>query len=277
MSPTGDAKVPNRGAATVGPMCQRRGGSLLALTLGVGVVVMATLGASAPSTTAPANYRDALIARLAKEYGDPSLAASVVNGLNDDLVAKLQAKVPRAEVASSPFLAYRPPRVAAGRVDSVLVFAFGNRLAPDGSLVPGPTNDALAKVTRGFVAKHHVPVYAQTEIAHTLIAEGVKDVVSIDPVIGADGKIVYLSTAGVAAQTVSKAAAAGRKLGAVGVIGFADHAVRCVLTARAAGMTAAVPRGVVLPATYDPQSNQSWTRNRAAYLPTDLLGRIATL
>jgi len=255
----------------------RRGVSFLALTLGLGVVAVATLGATAPSTTAPVSYRDALVARLAAEYRDPSLAATVVTGLNDDLIAKLEAKVPRAEVVSSPFLAYRPPRVAGGRVGSVLVFAFGNRTAADGSLVPGPTNEALAKVTRGFVAKHHVPVYAQTEIARILIAEGVKDVVSIDPVIGADGKVVYLSTAGVAAQVVDKARAAGHELGTVGVIGFADHAVRCVLTARAAGMTAAVPKGVVLPATYDAQSSQSWTRSRAVYLPTDLIGRITTL
>ena len=74
-----------------------------------------------------------------------------------------------------------------------------------------------------------------------------KRVTSIDPVVGADGKVVYLSTAGVAEQVMSKAQAAGEPLGTVGVIGFADHVVRCVLTARAAGMTGAVPKGVEAP------------------------------
>ena len=35
--------------------------------------------------------------------------------------------------------------------------------------------------------------------------------------------------------------------------------------------------GVTLPKVYDPESNQSWTRTRAAYLPTDLIGRLTTL
>ncbi len=123
-----------------------------------------------------------------------------------------------------------------------------------------------------------MPVYAQTEIAKLLQAAGVEGVTSIDPVTDADGTVTYLSTAGVAEQVVSKAQAAGAKLGTVGVIGFSDHAVRCVLTARKAGMTdAAVPKGVTLPTVYDPESNQSWTRSRAAYLPTDLIGRLTTL
>ena len=110
-----------------------------------------------------------------------------------------------------------------------------------------------------------------------LQARGVKRVTSIDPVVGADGKVVYLSTAGVAEQVMRKAQEAGEPLGTVGVIGFADHVVRCVLTARAAGMTAAVPKGVGLPSVYDPQSSQSWTTNRASYLATDLIGRLTTL
>ena len=44
-----------------------------------------------------------------------------------------------------------------------------------------------------------------------------------------------------------------------------------------AAMDAAVPSGVTLPSTYDAQSGQTWTRDRAAYLPIDLVGRITTL
>ncbi len=127
------------------------------------------------------------------------------------------------------------------------------------------------------MAKHHVPVFAQTEIAGLLQADGVPDVTSIDPVVGADGKVVYLSTAGVAEQIMSKAQAEGVSLGRVGVLAFADHAVRSVLTVEGAGLHAAVPKGVRLPKTYDVESTQPWTRDRAAYLATDLAGRLATL
>ena len=92
---------------------------------------------------------------------------------------------------------------------------------------------------------------------------------------GPDGEVVYLSTAGVAEKAVGLAGEQGVDLGQVGVIGFADHAVRCVLTSRAAGMTdAAVPAGVDLPGEYDPASGQEWTRDREAYLLTDLQGRL---
>jgi len=180
-------------------------------------------------------------------------------------------------VATSPFLAYRSKRVPAREVDSVVVFEFGNRVGADGSVTSGPTNDALATATKRFVKRHPVPVFAQQAIAQQLQAQGVKRVTSIDPEIGPDGQLVYLSTAGVADQVVQKAQAAGVDLGTVGVIGFADHVVRCVLTAKAAGMTAAVPKGVTLPSEYDPESGQPWTRDRKSYLATDLAGRLATL
>ena len=233
--------------------------------------------ASTTTTTAPVDYANALTSRLAKEYGDAALAKTVVAGLDAGLLAQLEARVPLSDVATSPFLAYRPKRVPARAVDSVVVFAFGNRLAADGALTPGPTNEKLAAVTKRFVKQHRAPVFAQQEIAERLDAAGVKHVTSIDPIVGPDGKLVYLSTAGVAEQVLAKAHAAGVDLGTVGVIAFADHAVRSVLTAKAAGMKAAVPSGVVLPRTYDPESSQPWTRDRASYLATDLVGRLASL
>jgi len=246
--------------------------------IGLAMTVPSTAGAAEPAPTAPpSDYPAALTARLAKEYGDLTLAQQVVGGLDAGLLAKLEARVPLGQVATSPFLAYKPERVPARTVDSVVAFSFGNRTAADGTITAGPMNEALAASIAKFVKKHPVPVFAQQEIAQILQADGVKNVTSIDPMVGPDGQPVYLSTAGVAQQIVEKAAAAGTRLGTVGVIGFADHAVRCVLTARGATMDAAVPSGVVLPKTYDPQSGQPWTRDRAAYLPVDLIGRVTTL
>jgi hypothetical protein len=252
----------------------------IAVVMMVLAVTWSASGAVAATTTtaaAPVDYESALAARLAKEYGDAALARSVVEGLNADARAQLEARVPIARVATSPLLSYRPPRRPARTVDSLVAFSFGYRLAPDGAITPGPTNEKLAAVTEKFVEKHPVPVFAQWEIAQRLRADGVKHVTSIDPHVGSDGKVVYLSTAGVAAEVVDRARAAGVALGQVGVIAFGDHAVRSVLTAKAAGMKAAVPRGVELPTKYDVESGQPWTRDRASWLAVDLLGRLTTL
>jgi len=242
--------------------------AIVALAGLIGVAV-STAGAQTTTTTTP-SYGAALEARLAKEWQDPALAKEIVAGLGADTLASFAVKVPLAQVATSPFLAYRPARVPAKSVDSLIVYAFGNRVDAAGATTAGPTNEQLAKAVRGFVAKHKVPVFAQQEVAQFLT--GVPNVTSIDPVVGPDGKIVYLSTAGVADQAEQKGAT-----GTVGVVCFADHAGRCLLTTQKAGLTAGIPKGITLPATYDPQSGQPWTRDRKSYLQTDLVGRLATL
>jgi hypothetical protein len=200
------------------------------------------------STTAPATFADGLVARWTDELGDAALAQELVDGLGADGVAQFE---------------------------TLVVDAFGNRVAADGTLSPGPTNEALAHVVEDFVAEHPVLVFAQWEVADLLAENGVGDITSIDPDTGRDGEVVYLSTAGVAEKAVTLADQQGVDLGQVGVIAFADHAVRCVLTSEAAGMTgAAVPEGVDLPTEYDAESGQEWTRDRATYLLTDLQGRL---
>lgn len=255
---------------------------VLALGIVAAIVLTVTVppaaGAAEPSPTAPPlAYRAALTARLAKELRDPALAKQVVGGLDDDTLARFQQRVPQSEVRNSPLLAYRLRRMEAADVDSLVAFSFGNRVASDGTITAGPVNEHLAATIEKFVRRHPVPVFAQHEIAQILQADGVEHVTSIEPDVGPDGQPVYLSTAGVAEKIVAQSAAAEVALGDVGVIGFADHAVRTVLTARRARMHAAVPRGVVLAKTYDPQSGQPWTRSRAAYVPVDLIGRITTL
>jgi hypothetical protein len=235
-------------------------------------------GAAAPATTtsstttAPVDPVAAITHRLGAELGDDALADQVLTSLGEDVVHQLEAKV-GDDAATSRLLAYRPTPIPAGDVEALVVYAFGYREAADGARTPGPVNQALATAVERFVADHPVPVYAQTEIAELVEAAGVPDVTSIDPDVGADGTPVYLSTAGVAAK-VAAASAPGTTFG---VLGFADHAVRCVLTTEAAGLRGGVPEGVVLPATYDPQSGQPWTRDRASYLKTDLIGRLTTL
>lgn len=219
-------------------------------------------------------FGDAVRTRLEAELDDRVVAAELVGRLGPETLGTIEAAIGIDAAAESLLLAVAPPTVAASEVDALVVYAFGNRMAADGSLSPGPMNEALAAVTASFVESNPVPVYAQWEIADLLGAAGVPGVISIGRQVDADGNVTYLSTAGVAEQAV--ALAAGRPLGRVGVIGFADHAVRCVLTSRKAGMAeAAVPEGVALPSEYDPESGQPWTRNRLDYLSVDLPARLA--
>jgi hypothetical protein len=246
--------------------------------------------ANIPSTT-PTNVRldsrTQLTRRLTAELDDEALAITVVAGLNDELVQRLE-RLAGGDIAGTPTLAYAPTRVSTGAIDSLWVFAYGYRIDPAsgeasvplggapppiGAVLPGPTNEELARLAAEFVAEHPVPVIAQWEVARVLKELGVENVISVEPDVAADGAVIYLSTYGVAEKGLRLAAAAGVTVGHAGVLCHADHAVRCVLTARAAGITADVPEGAALPAGYDLESGQEWTRSRATWIPVDLFGR----
>lgn len=231
--------------------------------------------ATEPVTAAPpTDIAEAVTRRLATEFGDASLASELVTRFGPDTLRAMEDTIGIDGADDSLLLAAGAPTVDAGEIDSLVVYAFGNRVAADGALSPGPVNEEMAALVTAFVAERPVPVYAQWEVADLLLAAGVPDVISIGREIDADGNVTYLSTAGVADKAVALAAEAGTDLGHVGVIGFADHAVRCVLTSRAAGMTADVPAGVTLPTEYDPESGQPWTRNRLDYLSVDIPARL---
>ena len=153
--------------------------------------------------------------------------------------------------------------------DSVLVFAFGNRILDDGSLLPGPINEELARVTKDVVATREVPVYAQWETADLLIADGLRNVVSVTPEEDADGNVVYLSTDGVARKAARLATSEGITLGRVAVIGHRDHVERCRRTSAIAGLEVVPISDDIMPIFYDPESGQEWTRTREMYLKAD--------
>lgn len=257
--------------------CSGSGSSRSSSTSTGGAATTSVATAPAPTTTVadtPANYETAVTNRLSTEFGDADLAKAVVAKLGSPWLDKLHATVPIGEVAGTPVLAYRPATIPDDDVDAVVVFEFGNRQAADGTVTGGPTNDELAAVTERFVAAHPVPIYAQTTIAKVLEKHGVHDVASIDNDVDADGKTVYLSTAGVAEKVASLAHARGLDVHRFGVVAFRDHAVRCILTLKQAGITAAVPAEVKLPSVYDTASSQPWTRDRESYLVTDLAARL---
>lgn len=166
----------------------------------------------------------------------------------------------------------------AAELRAVVAYSFGNRLAADrkSQPAPGPVNEALADAVVRVRALMPAGsrIYAQWEIAHVLSGKrGLKDVVSIEPVVAPDGTVTYLSTDGVAEDVVKRAGGAAA-LGPVAVVGHRDHAKRCVLTSRARGMDAWVASEVPLPVAYDAESGQPWTRRRDLYLLHDMAAQM---
>jgi hypothetical protein len=257
-------------------------------TTGAEAATTTTTSEAATTSELPQDDGSRIKRRLADEL-DPETAATVVAELDQ---GRIDAIVDMADgdVEGSPWLSYDPATMPDDEVDALWVFSYGHRIDPaagvDGvdvgddvppmdQLLPGPTNEALAQAAADFVAEHPVPIVAQWEVAQVLEDLGVEDVISVEPDVAADGTVTYLSTQGVAEKGLALAADAKVDPGRAGVLCFADHAVRCLRTAEAAGLDAAVPEGVELPATYDAESGQTWTRSRQAWVPVDLLGRAA--
>ncbi len=209
------------------------------------------------------------------------LAGLVAEQLGDEaLGAAMAAHV--LEAAAN----WCPPTTPMAQVDSIVAYAFGNRPrpgpapSPDAPLLekldePGPVNAQLAKVVADLYAKRPARIFAQWEVAHFLKAQhGLTEAVSIEPILGPDGQVIYLSTDGVATAAI---AAGGGDLGRVAVVAHRDHAKRCVKVSRAAGMDAFIAADRPLPADYDPQSGQAWTRSREVYLLHDLAAQFMGL
>jgi hypothetical protein len=179
-----------------------------------------------------------------------------------------------AAIVATDVLHWRPPMVAPNKVETILAYTFGNRIDANGNRSPGPVNAAIADITVRLHEATGAPAYAQWEVAEAIgrrIAS--HHLVSITPLRDARAEPVFLSTSGVAAAVVNRAGGA-KQLGTVAVVAFADHVKRCVDTSRRAGMDAAAPAGYDMPAAYDAESGQPWTRSRLTYLLHDVMCRL---
>lgn len=216
--------------------------------------------------------------------------------LDNQMATKLSAQLGDATTANAllPYmkdmgLGWSLPTIAAARIDTIVAYGFGNRpnaasgttsstggnqaALPD----PGPTNEALADAVYRIYQLKPVKIFAQWEIARFLASKykmTSPGMISIEPIIAADGTITYLSTDGVAAAVVTQQGSAAA-LGNVAVVGHRDHAKRCIVTSVNRGMKAFAVTEVALPTAYDLQSGQSWTRRRDLYLVHDMYAQFA--
>ena len=193
----------------------------------------------------------------------------LTNELDDAHIAK-----ELATILVDNILMWKAPTIATAQITSIIAYAFGNRILPNGNRFPGPMNEALADLVIQVHKETNAPVYVQWEIAEAIgdrIAS--EKLTVINPVLDAQANVVYLSTAGVASAII-KCVGDPQELGKVAVIAFNDHLYRCIQISRAAGMDAHAPEGYSMPNNYDPHSGQPWTRNRLTYLVTDIKARI---
>ena len=212
------------------------------------------------------------------------------------LAAALEAQLGDRETAEitarrilETALSWTPPTAPMARLDGIIAYAFGNRLRPaaaasvdaplDERLAdPGPVNAGLADIVAALHRLRPVRIYAQWEIARVLRdRHALQEVVSIEPELGDDGRIIYLSTDGVARAAAALDRARADPAAALAVVAHHDHARRCVQITRAAGFAAFVAAEVPLPSDYDPQSGQTWTRRRDIYLLHDMLAQLMAL
>jgi hypothetical protein len=199
-----------------------------------------------------------LAAHLAGELGEARVASALARALREDA------------------LSWRAPEVTPDRIQTILAFTFGNRMQPNGNRQPGPVNEALAEVTARLHAATGARVFAQWEVAEAVGERIPRDrLFAVFPPRDARAEPLYLSTSGVVEEVIRRVREPAA-LGIVGIVAFADHAWRCVATARHFGFTAAaMPAGYAMPAEYDPLSGQPWCRSRLAYLLHDVAIRIS--
>ncbi|GMU18899.1 MAG: hypothetical protein AMXMBFR12_00910 [Candidatus Babeliales bacterium] len=208
------------------------------------------------SATEHSNMRIALEEHLSKELDDAHIAKEL------------------ATIIVENILAWKAPTIATQEINTIIAFAFGNRILPNGNRLPGPMNESLAGLVVQLHKETNAPVYAQWEIAEAIgnrIAP--EKITVINPTLDAQANVIYLSTAGVA-SAILKHVGDPQKLGKVAVIAFHDHLYRCIQISRNAGIDAYVPEGYCMPNKYDKHSGQPWTCDRFTYLITDIKARI---
>jgi len=198
-----------------------------------------------------------LDAHLREELGDPATVAALIRHFAEDV------------------LSWRAPEIAPERITTILAFTFGNQMQPNGNRTPGPVNEMLGDLTARLHGETGAPVFAQWEIAEAVGGRVPQDkLTAIFPARDARAEPLYLSTSGVVEAVIGRVGDPGL-FGTVGIVAFADHAWRCVATARRFGLTdAALPAGYTMPSQYDPLSGQPWCRSRLAYLLHDIAIRI---
>jgi hypothetical protein len=206
-----------------------------------------------------------IFAPVASAISDAELQKAMEAKLNLELGDPEASRV-TAEFLMKEVLTWNGETLPVRQADSIVAYAFGNRILPNGNQIPGDMNKQLADVVVSLYEQTEKPVYAQWEVAQE-VGDRIppKHLHFINPIIGDDGIIVYLGTIDVAKEAI-RMAGGSKIMGKTLVVGFREHSLRCLNLSRDLGMDAYMPAGVDMPSRYDPKSGQPWTRNRATFI-----------
>lgn len=163
--------------------------------------------------------------------------------------------------------AYRPIASAPiDEIDVLVLFAFGRRRTPDGTIAPGPTNEAIARLGFRAVGNRPIPILAQREVAEALtVISGVIDPVSLGGELTARTPEGHLSTSAIAKEVllwVNRQKSMNCRLG---VIAWELHLSRAIDSLVELGLNPAPIEGINPPNEYDCHSLQRWTRHRLIF------------
>lgn len=207
-----------------------------------------------------------------ESLSDEQLQQAIADRLNKQLNNKDVADQ-TAQFIMDSLLNWQAESIPVEQVESILAFAFGNRVAPNGNQHPGPMNEAIADTVVSLYRRTGVPVYAQWEVAEAIGNQiPAQDLHGIYPRFSGKGTMKYLCTLGVAEKAVSKAGGVAN-LGKTAVVAFYEHSLRTVDTARDAGIDAYLPHGLEMPREFDPDSGQAWTRDQQTYVMHEIRTR----
>lgn len=146
-----------------------------------------------------------------------------ISAIRKYLVEKLRSLGVEENQLIDEVLTRQAPTIPLSEVKTIVAYAFGNRILPNGSRVPGPINEKLADLVVEMQQQSGAYVYAQWEIAEAIgnrLSE--KQLIVIYPLLDDASNEVYLSTIGVAERIV-KLAGDPKSLGKTAIIGFYDH------------------------------------------------------
>lgn len=207
--------------------------------------------------------------KLTEELGDADVAKRLMPFINDAIFTR------------------SPEYISPYEADTIIGLAFGNIPPVSGNpndlAEPGQMNSELALCCAQLYRKKKMPMYLQWEIAR-FFQQGnfpdisLKDVHSIEPIRNADGSLIYLSTEGVVQAIINDHfCGKAHSVGKAATIGHRDHVKRCVMTCRKLDIDACAPEGIFLPAWYDKNSGQAWTRSRDLYVLQDMSVQLMAL
>ncbi|MCA8089641.1 Tat pathway signal protein [Burkholderia anthina] len=231
----------------------------------------ASVLAAAYATATPAFASDAPVsdAELRRQ-----MLGKLTNELNDGAAA-----ADETGYLFDTFFSWTPPTVDVAAIDTIAAFGFGSRAGASSGAAPapGPVNDAIADAVFQLRQKVAAPIFAQQEVASVLASKygltaGVMSIAT--PAVAAGSSIP--TPDGVAAAIVAQAGAASA-LGKVGVVTHPDQASIAVKVSIAAGMQAAVPAGLTVPALYDASAQMPAMRRRDLYLLSNAGTQLAML